>query len=61
MTLRQFLKQYEGYKDTLLDKELLIECPNGLLVSPVIKYRKQDIYGPNTTDNIVELVICPKD
>lgn len=57
MTLRNFLKQYSGFREGLLDKEIQIECPNGLLVEPVIKFNKKDPFGPNTDDNIESLVI----
>jgi hypothetical protein len=42
MTMRNWLKQFEGYADVWLDKEILIECPNGLLVTPVIKRKQKD-------------------
>ncbi len=59
MTLRQFIKQYGSYKNELLDKEVVVECPNGLLVEPTIKLNRKDHYASqfNHPDNIENLVI----
>ena len=59
MTLRTWLAVYSGLKDSILDKEVLIECPNGLLVTPEIKYKKKDLYQPNTDENVEAVVITP--
>jgi len=57
MTLRNWIRQFDGYCDEMLDKEILIECQNALLVKPEIRLKRKEQYGTNTLDNIEALVI----
>lgn len=59
MTLRSWLKQFEGYDDSFLEKEILIECPNGLLVTPKIVRKMKNINSLVTIENIEALVVVP--
>lgn len=52
MTLRSWLKQFENYSDGLLDKNIKLEAPNGLLVCPDVKMKTKDriMYTDNEED-----------
>jgi hypothetical protein len=42
MTLREFLNKASTIKEELLDKEIVVRAENGVLMSPVIKFIKND-------------------
>ena len=57
MTLRDFVNYVKSYPDSILDKEILIECRNGLLVEPKLKFIRRDFFDPRS--GILQIVITP--
>ena len=59
MKVRDFLKQFDGYSEDMLDKEIEIECPNSILVPPSIKLRLVEEWDMlnHSIGNIASLVI----
>ncbi len=59
MKLRTFLRQFEKYSEEMLDKDIQVECPNGVLVEPVVKRNLKDKTDRlnHSTSNVESLVI----
>lgn len=58
MTLRNWLQQFSTFDAERLDLPILIECHNGLMVTPEIRlWREGIVYDPEA--RIKALVITP--
>lgn len=60
MKVREFLKQFGNYSEAMLDKDIVIEAPNGLLFEPKIKQKRKTEYPVNfKLENLECYVITP--
>lgn len=58
MTLESFLKQFENCDKELLQKEVVVVTPNGLLTEPKIKFEFKEKYTlDHSPDNIERIVL----
>lgn len=64
MTVNELIKKLQALRPDLREKEVRVECPNGLLVSPRIRfelvnqYSFEDRFG---TENVESVMIDWKD
>ena len=61
MTLRQFLNYGVGIKDELLDIEITLIAPNGLEVTPVLKFVRKNEGNLSTTEDTIDRCIITYD
>jgi len=45
MTIGELVRELKGYP---MDKDIEVECPNGMTVSPRIKYRRAKLYDSSS-------------
>ena len=59
MTLRQFIAEISNTKESLMDKEIVIEAKNGLLFEPRIKFIPKDQYDLQLdAEHIDKIIVC---
>lgn len=57
MTLQGFINKLQTIKEELKDTEIVVECPNGLYVSPEVKFQLKAMDCFDITKKNVEQIV----
>lgn len=57
MKLREFIKYLSNFREDFMDKEVMVECKNGLLTPAVVKLNRKDHYVFDGDESIIENLV----